>query len=43
MNWNLVIAALEAAAIANSQSLDEINATNAASFDNLLIIEYSTE
>lgn len=30
------IAALEAAAIANSQSLDEINATNAASFDNLL-------
>ncbi len=28
--------ALEAAAIANSQSLDEINATNAASFDNLL-------
>ena len=29
-------AALEAAAIANSQSLDEINATNAASFDNLL-------
>ena len=31
------IAALEAAAIANSQSLDEINATNAASFDNLLV------
>jgi len=30
------IDALEAAAIANSQSLDEINATNAASFDNLL-------
>ena len=30
------IAALEAAAIANSQSLDEINGTNAASFDNLL-------
>ena len=30
------IAALEAATIANSQSLDEINATNAASFDNLL-------
>lgn len=30
------IAALQAAAIANSQSLDEINATNAASFDNLL-------
>merc|ERR1739841_267319 len=28
--------ALEAAAIVNSQSLDEINATNAASFDNLL-------
>jgi len=31
------IAALDAAAIANSQSLDEINATNAASFDNLLV------
>ena len=31
-----IIAALEAAAIANSQSLDEINVTNTASFDNLL-------
>ena len=31
------IAALEAAAIANRQSLEEINATNAASFENLLV------
>ena len=30
------LAAMEAAAFANSQSLDEINATNTASFDNLL-------
>ena len=31
------LVAMEAAAIANSQSLDEINSTNAASYDNLLL------
>ena len=31
------LAAMEAAAIVNSQSLDEINSTNAATYDNLLL------